>query len=534
MMRKLLLLVIMVLPALCFGQAEITVGKPYQVVDAAEKYYFKNEDQILTVKVDGSTVILQKFSSSDLSFKTVKEYKGVLKDFSLEKVTKFQDKYYIFFSDYDKANEKEQLYCREIDFEACALKSQTKILTTSRKVTGSPLGSVGYYWSFGVTDKYQFYFSFDSVKMLVQYRLRPEEKKDAKSWDIIGMGVYNKAMDLQWNQEVKMPYTEKKMNNIDYSVDQAGNVYILTTVYNDNTTDEKKSRDGNANYHIELLKVKANTTKVDITPIKLTDKFINRLWIYETSKDEMICAGFYNKGKDLADADGILIFNIEKDGTLTDIKTYEIPLAILNQNVSRRTQKKNEKKEEGDDAAEFQELELREVLVDKDGSLLLIGEQYFMRQHTRYSSNGMSTTYYTYHYNDMLITKIAPSGALAWMKKLPKQQIGRNGRGGMSYSYIDGKSHHYFIFLDNEKNKDLTINEVPTRHSDGAGGFLTAYKIDDITGQTKKEYILDTRDVRGIELYQFRTSRIIPVSSNEFVFESYKKKKEDVMIKVGL
>jgi hypothetical protein len=78
------------------------------------------------------------------------------------------------------------------------------------------------------------------------------------------------------------------------------------------------------------------------------------------------------------------------------------------------------------------------------------------------------------------------------------------------------------------------INEVPTRHSDGAGGFLTAYKIDDITGQTKKEYILDTRDVRGIELYQFRTSRIIPVSSNEFVFESYKKKKEDVMIKVGL
>jgi hypothetical protein len=165
---------------------------------------------------------------------------------------------------------------------------------------------------------------------------------------------------------------------------------------------------------------------------------------------------------------------------------------------------------------------------------LLIGEQYFMRAHTRSTGNGGSTTYYTYHYNDMLITKIAPSGALAWMKKLPKQQMGTNGRGGMSYTYIDGKSHHYFIFLDNEKNKDLTINEVPARHKDGAGGFLTAYKIDDITGQVKKEYILDTRDVRGIELFQFMTSRMVPVSSNEFVFESYKKKKEDVMIKVGL
>ena len=533
MFKKLLLVVNLMLPLLSYGQAEITLGKPYRVVDAREKYYFEKGDEIVTVKVDGSTVILQKFGTDALNFKMIKDYKSVLDGYSLEKVTKFQDKFYIFYSSWDKSNEKEQLFCREIDFDQCALKPQTKVLQVSGKISGSPIAYVGY-WGVGSQNKFDFYFSYDSAKLLVQYRKKPETKSDAKSFDLIGMGVYNKNMDLQWNEEVKMPYTEKKMNNIDYSIDFGGNVYILTTVYDDNTTDVKKSRDGKANYHIELMKIKAGSTKIDMTPIKLADKFISKIWLYESAKDEMICAGFYNKGKDLNDADGILVFKIQKDGKLSDILSYEIPVEVLNQYASKRTQRKNEKKDEDEDAAEFQELDLRDVRIEKDGGLLLIGEQYYIRQHTSYSSNGGSRTYYTYHYNDMLITKINAAGKLAWMKKLPKQQVGRNGQGGMSYNYIPGKTHHYFVFLDNEKNKNLTMNEVPARHSDGAGGFLTAYKIHNITGEVKKEYILDTRDVKGIELYQFTTRRILPVSSTEFVLESYKKKKEDVMIKVGL
>lgn len=195
-------------------------------------------------------------------------------------------------------------------------------------------------------------------------------------------------------------------------------------------------------------------------------------------------------------------------------------------------QRKNEKKDD-DDVAEFLDLELRDVFIEKDGSMLLIGEQYFIKEHTRYN-NGRTTTYYTYHYNDMLVTKIKPDGKLAWMKKLPKRQVGARGQGGMSYSYIPGKDYHYILFLDNEKNRELPLSEFPARHADGAGGFLTAYRIDNTTGEVKKDYVLDTRNVQGIELSQFLTSRILSVSSNEFVLESYKKKKEDILIKVKL
>jgi hypothetical protein len=58
--------------------------------------------------------------------------------------------------------------------------------------------------------------------------------------------------------------------------------------------------------------------------------------------------------------------------------------------------------------------------------------------------------------------------------------------------------------------------------------------VDNATGALEKVSIFDTRDVNGVTLHQFAISRIVQVSDNEFALESYKKKKEDVMIKVTL
>ena len=44
----------------------------------------------------------------------------------------------------------------------------------------------------------------------------------------------------------------------------------------------------------------------------------------------------------------------------------------------------------------------------------------------------------------------------------------------------------------------------------------------------------NTADVNEMSLYQFNTGRIVELSDNEFAVEFYKKKKEDVMVKVTL
>ena len=229
----------------------------------------------------------------------------------------------------------------------------------------------------------------------------------------------------------------------------------------------------------------------------------------------------------------IFTFRFDPSGNIVDENIIEFPLSVLNQFVSERTQKKNEDKDD-DDKSEFSNLVLRKFIVQEDGSFILVGEQAYVVERTRTDSKGMTHTSYTYYYNDMLMAKIDNTGKLAWMKKLPKRQKGSRGKGGMSFAYFNGGGKHYVVFLDNVKNKNLPINKVPEQHSDGRGGFLTAYRVDDASGQTKKYSFFDVDDYKDMEFDQFTAKRVLSCGPNEFAVEFYKKKKEDVYVKVSI
>lgn len=512
------------------AQTKITVGKPYEVIDSPSKYYFSENGEILTLKVDKKTVLLQKLDARTLAFKTLRTYEDFPKDYVIEKVTEFKNRYYLFYSTYE--DEKEMLFSREIDFAKGEFIGKGRnVVTVNEKITGAL--SVSGFYRYSVQDKYDFYFSYDSTSMVVQYRVKPDKRNDSKSYDVIGMHVFDKDLKEKWNRKVQMPYTEKKMDNLDYSVDAAGNVYIVTRVFDDNTTDLKKRGDDEANYHIEILKVAAGSGTVASTPVQVKDKFVQKLWLYEAAaKGTMVCAGFYNQGKNHANADGIIMFRLGQDSRPTNIVTVEIPLDILNQNARGKERRKNERKED-DDEAEFSNLVLEHVVVQSDASIVLVGERRYLKTHTSYT-NGRSSTYTTYHAEDILVTKVDASGKLAWMNKIPKRQQSGTGFYGISYKYFLAGNAHLFLFLDNEKNMTLAKDKAlaPAIHVDGQGGFLTAYGIDDKSGAVVQETILDTRNVNGVEVYQFSPTRLVSPLANTLVFEAYKKKKEDVLVKI--
>ena len=540
-MKKILILPLLILlacPFMAYSQADITLSMPYKVIDATEKNYLKKGDFILTVKVAGKKVYMQRLDAKNLAFVKENSFDDLPSGYVLESLVMFGDKVYLFYSLWNREAQTEQLFYREIDFDNATFTGSEKLLIAEQGKIAGTLVNSGFY-NFSVVDKFDFFTSFDGSKLIIQYRMKPEEKRDALNKDLIGLRVYGPNLAPVWGDVIQMPYTEKQMNNLDYSVDADGNAYILTTVFEDNTTDVKKKHEENANYHIELLRVKAFTKTIEKSPVKVGDKFINAVWLYEGPDNFMYCAGFYNNGKSASNANGIFMFKINKDGGIYDIKSYEIPVDVLNQYVSARTQKQNDKKEEKG-KAEFEDLELREFVIESDGSIILIGEQHFITRRTTYSSNGSSRTTYIYHYNDVLVTKIDPSGNLAWMKKLPKRQSHSSGsynpryQGGMSYTLIKGDNDYYILFLDNVKNMQLEMDKVPAGHTDGLGGFLTAYKLNKASGQTSKTSVFDTRKVEGIALYQFSVNRILQTNPAEFVVEAYMKKKKDILLKVKL
>lgn len=513
------------------------VSEPYRVFDAKEKIYFSKGNEVLALKLDGKEVLIQKFNSDKPAFiKETKYEKYFPKNYSIEEALEIDGKYYFFYSSWDGDNKKEQLFAAEIDFAKGEFVGEPKLVF---QVEGKVVGTIGRSngFSFSIEDKFDFFQSYDKKNVLVQYRKRPEVKRDTKSFDIIGLFAYDGNLNKISGNEVTMPYTERMMDNLDYQLDKKGNLYLLAKVFHDESNEEKKKRkDTEANYHIELLSIKAGSDKIEVSKFDNKDKFVNKLWLFDTEKDFLVCGGFYSNGKNnnFEDCDGILAFKIKADGTIYDKSFHEIPLEVLNQYESERTKKKNEKKERKGDNAQFSDLELKDLAVNEDGSVVLVGEQYFTITHTSYTPQGGMRSYTTYHYCDMLISKINADGTLGWMKKIAKNQVGGSGRGGMSYKYFNANHHHYIVFLDNVKNIDLSLDKTPAQHTDGHGGYLTAVKISDADGTLTKGSILNSRDVEDFKIYQFSTNRIVKTSENSFLLEVYKKKKEDIMIKVDL
>ncbi|WP_428223429.1 hypothetical protein [Flavobacterium sp.] len=549
MMKKLVLGVMATMFVVATGNSQMKmspeysykVSEPYRVFDAKEKIYFSRGNEVMAVKLDGKEIMIQKFDSNKPAFVKENKYEKIFpKNYSFEDILEIDNKYFLFYSSWDGDAKREQLFSREIDFAKGEFMPESKLLfQVEGKIAGTlAVGGMGF--SFSVEDKFDFYQSNDKGKLLIQYRRKPEVKNDKKSYDIIGLYSFDKSLTKLYSNEVTMPYTERRMENLDYQLDSKGNLFMLEKVYHDDSEDDKKRRkDAEANYHIELLTIKAGSDKINITKYDNANKFVNKLWILDNAKDQLICGGFYSEvvqGKsDFDDIDGMALIKFDSEGKTISSTFQPIPLEVLNQYESARTRKRNERKERKGDDPQFTDLVFRDMKLNADGSVVLIGEQYYIVAHQSSGMNGgMGRTYYTYHYCDILVSKLNADGSLAWMKKVPKNQMGVSGRGGMSYKYFNADNKHYLVYLDNVKNIDLPMDKEPARHNDGKGGYLTSVKIDDATGTLTKGSILNSRDVEDFKIYQFSTNRIVKTAENAFLLEVYKKQKEDIMIKVDL
>lgn len=468
----------------------------------------------------GKMLTIQSFSPA-LSLKGEKpvDLKNLPKDYDLLECLEWGNKYYLFYSTWERKEAKERLYVQEISVEKGMLIGASKELIACPQVWGDVTMS-GFY-RFHTSNKFKLQLSGDSSTLGIFVHYRPQEKGGAKENSKYGFWMFDKSFKQVWQQpQVAMPYSLYKMTVEDYTIDRAGNFLFLTTVYNDDT--RKKIVDNAPNFHFEILKVGSGSQKPTIIPLNVSDKYVSQISMFQDLQGNLVCSGYYavpdKKGKLIngANIDGSFVLRLNPAGDKFENihkGIYELPDEILKQFESERAKKKMEKKDAKGEENTEEDLVLKQIIFDEDGSLTLIGEQSYYVTYSYY--NGKTwVTRTVYYRNDIFVQRISKTGELLWTKKIPKAQSGGSTI-GFSFRVTKHNDNYYFLFMDNPKNASISSSQAPATFGGGYGGVLSCVKISG-DGQMDKTTLFDCKKLdQLITLEQGDW-----LSSNAFVISS--------------
>jgi hypothetical protein len=508
----------------------VELGKPYPVIDGIKRYY-EVEDGIVCVKNDGDRWFIQKLGSDGLTQQAMQQYEDFPKGMQFEHVAQFGGRMHLFYSVWDKENEKEQLFAREIDIKTARFTGKgEKVLSIKGKVRGT-LTASGFY-RFAVTDKFDFILSADEQSLVVQYsrvkdKKELKENKELRKEIELSVAVLNPDLTISWSADLKLPYGNDVMTIKDYTIDPKGEICIIANVYKGSAEKVKERADND--YQYEFLRCKGRgESGWETTPLALVNQKLMSISFFEDSKGSLRAAGFYKKDWEQSGADGVFVCAFDAGDELANVAFHEIPKALINMYTRAKEVKRNEKKEDKGEDLGLSNMDLNRVMIGPDGSLVVVGEKRYITVQCVTDSRGNTRCYNVYHADDLLVASIGADGALDWMSRVPKRM--QSGIPiGASYKYMHGDGAHHFVHFDRSKDLDIRSDEPPTMKGDL---LIVADRLNDATGSMERQAILNPDEVKGVKLYQLSMERLTRTSSGEILMEAYKKQKEDVLVRI--
>jgi hypothetical protein len=171
------------------NMATYTAGTPYETLNGSKKFFQKG-NEILSVKIDGKVVNIQKLDAENLKLISSEEYK-VPKGNFIEYVAEADGNYFLYYFAWDKETKGKKILRKSIDFKTGKVKDDEKLVhLASGKVAG-------------MAGRFLYYTSFDKTKVLIHYMRRFKLGEETKN-DLLCIFVYDPNSYTSWRNRIKL------------------------------------------------------------------------------------------------------------------------------------------------------------------------------------------------------------------------------------------------------------------------------------------------------------------------------------------
>lgn len=410
-------------------------GKKVKTKHTIQNIHFTDDDSFFAEawKLKKKSVMLY---YDNLTLHSTTLYNAVVnnKATDFEGIHELNGKMYVFTSQDNKEKTEKTLYVHEF-----------KRAPEYIKIEGKPIASFAFDNKNKRRTSFKLTTSSNKKKLCVNYYSNPKKEKNSDEGRY-GYFIFDENLKLENEGSFKDIFEDQKESVSRYFLSNAGTLFLVTQQTAENQP-----------FTVRFYKVTGEN--VDAIELNLKDKYINQLRIIQNEEGQFVVSGFYgNLTSDLNKlATGIrgVFFAIiaPETGELVNSGFNEFEDAFIQEGFNKRELKKSEKNEKKGVEPSLQNFVMRHFSTSEGGESFGIAEEKYVTQHTRTDRNGLSTTEYIYHYNDIIVFKLNADGELVWKKKILKTQVS-NIANQLSFLTVMKGEKAYLFFIDANKNYD--------------------------------------------------------------------------------
>lgn len=500
------------------------IGEKYKRLRSLNTYQIASGNRFVSIKKNRNEMVIQRYSLDDLK-EDIKKRQTIEDKGEFSTVMKLGGKAVAFYTIGDRA------YAQKISLTGIVAEKPIQLVNDKENVD-KDFGFKSTYGfdAGGRINKFAFKKSSDGKQLLVLHRIKTAADKPDK----IGISVYSDALNLLWRRKVTVPYPSNKIQYEDFMIGNDGNFYMTASVFNAASKDKNKLEEM---YRTEVFRITDKDKGVGVikSKIDIEGRVITESILGTDTDGKIRVSGYFANSDNKVETSGVYSAILTETGIIGSLLKSDIPQQTLDDLATKRQTRIDEGTQKEKDLKDLEKLRINDVVFNPDGSSVLFGEQRYVESFTASSSSGSRTTY-DYFYRDIFAFKLSANGALEWMHKLPKYQRGVVGKRSMSYLNFKDNGKYYLFFIDDFTNLKRSFDETPTKYFDGKKEFiyLTAYIIDDVTGETTKEAILTGSDIRNCRLDVMELTKAARLSNKDIILEAFDGKKNNLLLKISL